>query len=142
MSDYYQFVGEFEDKFGETRKVHRDKGGKLRIAQTRPTPVLELNRAAAVLIGENIRRIRKKQDMTLEELCVKAGLSHASGLAKNRMWEIEKGARKGQGIRFGTLFALANALDVSPCAILPSKKEVFTAAGVKVVRGPETLAAG
>lgn len=139
MSDYYKKVGEFEDKYGDKRTIHRANGGVLRVANKRQTPVLALNRAAAPLIGENIRRLREQRGMTLEELCIKAGL--ASVYPKARMWEIEKGTRKGHGIRMGTLFALAYALEVSPCALLPSSEKVFSQAGVRSVRGPETLAA-
>ena len=139
MTDYYKKVGEFEDKYGDKRTIHRVSGSVLRVANTRKTPALALNRAVAPLIGEKIRRLREERGMTLEELCVKAGL--ASVYPKMRMWEIEKGTRKGHGIRFGTLYAIAHALDVSPNCLLPSAKTVFEQAGVRTVRGAETLAA-
>jgi hypothetical protein len=55
------------------------------------------------------------------------------------MWEIENGVRK-EGVRFGTLYAIAIALDVEVSDLIPTRAEVVELAPVEVVVEP-TLSA-
>jgi transcriptional regulator with XRE-family HTH domain len=71
--------------------------------------------------------LRLAQGLTLEELCLRAGL--VSATPKSRMWEIENGTRK-EGLRFGTLFALAHALGVEASDLLPSVAEALCLADI------------
>jgi lambda repressor-like predicted transcriptional regulator len=114
------------DRYGETREIHHTRHG-LKVKRNSVTPVLNLNAHVGRLTGEKIRAEREAQGMTLAQLCVAAGLSSAT--PKARMWEIEQGVRK-EGLRFGTLFAIAFALGVEPCQLLPSVAEAAAAAGV------------
>lgn len=122
-----EIIVEFEDKYGEKRIIHRDRNG-MKLKRARITPALALNQTAGSLVGQRIKALRKKRGMTLAELCQRAGLS--SSTPKSRMWEIENGVRK-QGVRLGTLYAIAHALGVEATALLPSNKELLTAADVE-----------
>lgn len=126
MNSHKNVVATFADKYGEVKQIHATRHG-LKVARGKSTVVLKLNGAIAPLIGLNIRRERLAQKMTLEQLCRKAGL--ASATPKSRMYEIEKGSR-GEGIRMGTLYAIAVALGVAPSYLLPSTEEALRDAGV------------
>jgi DNA-binding Xre family transcriptional regulator len=118
---------EFEDQYGDVRVIHRKKGSRLSVKRLGDTPVHALNRAAAVLIGYKIREVRTRKSMSLADLCIKAGL--ASATPKQRMHEIEVGKRQ-EGMRLGTLFAIALALEVDVSSLLPRSAEVAEKAGV------------
>ncbi|MCB0257153.1 MAG: helix-turn-helix transcriptional regulator [Anaerolineae bacterium] len=122
-------VGEMLDhKTGEKKIVHSPRGRSLRILKNMDTPALRLNRVAAVLIGERIRELRISREMTLEELATTAGLS--SQTPRSYMWSIEN-AQRGQGIRLGTLFAIAAALDCKIDELLPSTGQVLKSAAAE-----------
>jgi len=127
MNSNKNVVAEFTDKYGDKRQIHHTRHG-LKVKNKKTTPILMLNPVIGRLVGEKIREKRKERGMTLEELCVKAGIS--SSTPKSRMWEIEKGVR-GEGLRFGTLYVLAIALDVEVDELLPTKEEVMDMAGLK-----------
>lgn len=122
----------YEDKFGDERVIHKTRHG-LKVKQTKATPILKLNQAIAGMIGERIRYYRQQRGYTLEELATRTGM--VAGWPKNRMWEIENAVRK-QGVRLGTLYALAMALDVPVAALLPPVDEVAAEAGVQEVEVP------
>jgi len=125
-------VAEFVNELGETRIIHRPKGprvGSLRVLNPSNSPALRLNRAAASLIGERIRSSRLAAGMTLEQLGVRAGLK--GNPVKTYVFAIEKGKR-GEGIRFGTLYAIALALECDVSDLLPTPREVADAAGVAI----------
>lgn len=109
-------VAEFTDKYGETKIIHRDKNG-LRVKRECKTPILRFNQAISRQVGAKVKARRIACGMTLEQLATKCGIT--SGHPKNRMWEIEN-ALRGQGMRMGTLFALAWALDCEVGDLLPS----------------------
>ena len=135
METVYQpknVVAEFVNELGERRIIHRPKGksaGSLRILNPSNSPALRLNRAAAKLIGARIREARLAAGMTLEELGTRAGLK--GNPVKNYVFAIERGARQ-EGIRFGTLYAIALGLNVSVSELMPSAQDVSEAAGVGV----------
>lgn len=123
-------IAEFQNELGETRIVHRPKGrnvGSLRILKQSDSASHRLNRAAAVLIGARIKAARLSRGMTLEQLGERAGLK--GNPVKVYMFSIEKAARR-EGIRFGTLYAIALALDCSIDELMPPTKEVRQAANV------------
>lgn len=122
-------VATFTDRYGTERKVHATRHG-LTVKREAQTVALKLNQQIAGMIGTNIREARIARGWSLEELCIKAGL--ASATPKNRMWEIENSIRK-EGIRLGTLYALAAALDVEPASLLPSLETVMALAEVAPV---------
>jgi len=112
-----EIVGVFEDKFGEEKTVHRPKGRRLRVLKNLDTPVLRMNRVAAELIGQLIRERRISAGLTLEELGERAGLSSLT--KKQYVWGIEH-ATRGQGVRIGTLYAIARILKCEVGDLLPS----------------------
>lgn len=116
---------EFEDKFGDIRTIHHNQSpnGPLRVKRLRVTPVLALNQHVGVAVGKRVHDLRVKRGLTLLELAERAGLLGG----KARMWEIENSLRV-QGVRLGTLFALAMALGVEVSALLPSVAEVTSVA--------------
>lgn len=128
-------VAEFTDRFGETRQIHRNKNG-LAVKRGSKTVALRLNSVIAGLIGARICAERTRKGYTLEQLCLRAGL--VSTTPKSRMWEIENNVRK-EGLRFGTLVAVAVALDVEVSSLLPTNAEVLELAPVEIVTEP-TLA--
>ncbi len=116
----------FTDRFGETREIHHTRHG-LTVKRQNSTVALQLNQVVAAGIGDRIRAERERQGLTLAELCIKAGL--VSTTPKSRMWEIENSVRK-EGVRLGTLYAIAVALGVTPMCLLPSIEEVLERASV------------
>ena len=132
----------FLDQYGDKRTIYRH-AGKLRVKQCRTTPAILLNRAAATLIGQRIQRARKAAGLTLEQLHQLAGLEAAQGFAKQRMHEIERAGtgrttKQRQGLRMGTLYALAMALGTEPYALMPTAQEVAEKAGVSFVENNTT----
>ena len=124
------------DQFGDERVVHRVKGRRLSVKRQGNTPVHALNRAVAVALGHRIRQAREAAGLSLAELCERAGLASAS--PKQRMYEIERGHRR-DGMRLGTLYAIAIALDMAPAELLPSPAEVSVAAGVRMGERAQAL---
>jgi hypothetical protein len=61
-------------------------------------------------------------------LAVRCGM--VNGHPKNRMYEIEAGQRR-QGVRLGTLYAIAAALNVEATSFLPPVSDVLAKADVK-----------
>lgn len=122
-----QVVATIVDKFGEDRDVVQ-RGSRIRIANSGTTPILAMNRTAGVKVGERIRAARLAAGLTLEECAIRAGMT--SGWPKNRMYEIETTVRN-QGIRLGTLYAIAAALDVDVRSLIPSLEEVLAETDVE-----------
>ena len=118
----------FTDKFGEERTVHHTHNG-FRLKNRESTVVLHLNPIVGSLVGQRIKQERERQKLTLANLCIKSGL--VSVLPKSRMWEIENNVRV-QGIRFGTLYAIAMALSVEARELLPSNAEVKEHSGLSI----------
>ena len=127
----------FTDQYGEDRVIYRQKGA-YRIKNRDDTIAHVLNRTAADMIGKRIREKRLSRGLTLDGLLAKAGLVAAPGLGKSRMYEIENAGknRRGanaQGVRFGTLYALAMALECPITDLLPTTEEIARHAGVALV---------
>lgn len=123
-------VATFLDQYGETRVIHRSQGSGnkgLRVMKNGSTPVELLNRAAARLLGRAIKARRQSLGLSLEDLGVKAGLK--SGNHKQYVWSIEN-AMRDKGVRLGTLYAIAAALDCEPGDLMPSGEEVRRVARV------------
>jgi DNA-binding XRE family transcriptional regulator len=114
---------EFTDRYGDTRVIHHNQSanGPLRVKRTSVTPALALNGVVAKRLGENVRALRVERGYTQLELAERAGLRGG----KQTMWQIEN-ALRGMGVRLGTLYVLAAALDVEVSALLPSVSEVVT----------------
>ena len=114
----------FVDDYGRERVIHAGKNG-LKLQRLRVTPVLALNQAIGQMVGQRVKAWRQKRQMSQTELCFRAGI--VSATPKQRMYEIESGSRK-EGIRLGTLYALANALDLKVEALLPTVQEALEGA--------------
>ena len=123
-----QVIATIKDKFGEDRRVVQ-RGSRIRIAANTATPILALNREVAALIGARIREVRMDAGLTLEECAIRAGM--VSGWPKDRMHEIET-AKRGQGMRLGTLYAIAAALQVEVAELMPTVEEVMEKADVEM----------
>lgn len=133
---------QFTDQYGEERTIYRQKGNALRIKKREDTISHVLNRAAAELVGQRIKKIRLAKGYTLDGLLARAGLASGAGQGKMRMYEIENAGknRRGanaQGVRFGTLYALAIALECEVTELLPSANEIARHAGVALVTPKE-----
>lgn len=121
-----QVIATIKDKFGEDRRVVQ-RGSRIRIAQNTATPILAMNREVSVLIGQKIRLARQAAGLSLEECAIRSGI--VSGWPKNRMYEIET-ANRQQGVKIGTLYAIACALGVEVSEFMPSVADVMHLADV------------
>jgi hypothetical protein len=126
----------FRDQYGDERVIHRQRGQALRVKKKDDSVSHLLNRSAAILMGQRIKAEREAAGLTLEQLFERSGLA-APGYGKQRMYVIENGGsterRQKQGVRFGTLYAIALALGVAPQDLMPSAKDVAKHAGVDLV---------
>ena len=134
---------EFVDQYGEKRTIYRQRGQALRVKKRKDSVSHLLNRAAAKLTGQRIKAARLAAGMSLDELHDKAGLTAAPGLSKQRMYEIENAGKNhrgsnANGVRFGTLYALAIALECDAADLLPTKAEVMREAGLGLVSSVAT----
>lgn len=119
-----KIVTEFVDELGDKKIIHKDHRGRLAFRRNSSTTAALLTQIVAPLIGNRIKKERLKQGMTMRELGEKAGMAAASNkYLKSRINEIEHGMRGG--IRFGTLYAFALALEVNPRQLLPTINEVL-----------------
>ena len=84
--------------------------------------IQELGQSIGYFVGLRIQQERMKKGLTLRELCLKAGLA-AGRSPKVRMWEIESSSQN-KGIRLGTLYVIALALEIEPTDLLPTKQEI------------------
>ena len=121
-------IAKFVDQYGEEQIIHRAKGRRLSIFKGGKTPALALNRAAVQMIGDRIKERRLKSGLTMKQLCQRAGLVSQS--PKQYIWSIENALRM-QGMRMGTLYALAYALECEPSDLMPSVNDVLNASQVK-----------
>lgn len=133
---------DFTDQYGERRTIYRQSGDALRIKKRSDTVSHLLNRVAAEMTGDRIKARRIAMGLTLDGLLSKAGLAAGPGQGKQRMYEIENagrnhrtglGKRQAQGVRLGTLYALAIALECDVSDLLPTAKEVSEKAGVGLI---------
>ncbi len=121
-------VASFTDKYGDTRRIYQQGArGALKRERNEDTVSHKLSRAASAIIGANIKARRIAAGLSLEELCIKAGLR--SETPKNRMWEIENAIRR-TGTRMGTLYALAGALRCEVADLVPTVMDVMMQAGI------------
>lgn len=121
-------VAEFTDQYGEKQVIHRKKGRRLSVFRNNETPVLVINRAVSILIGQKIKAKRLSLKMTLRDLCIRTGISNVN--PKEYMWSIESATRMN-GCRMGTLFAIARALNCEVSELLPTTKEALEYAEIK-----------
>lgn len=126
---------EFVDQYGEKRTLHRLNGNPLRVKRKGNTVVHALNRVVGFAIGRRIRELRIARGWSLDFLAHRAGLAAGAGQYKDRMWEIENSLRQ-HGVKHGTLYAIAIALGVPVCDLLPSADDVAKAAGCELNGDP------
>lgn len=115
-------VATFVDNYGELRVIHRKQGRRLSVFNGGDTPALRMNRAAAILIGKNIKAKRLEHKMSQKLLCQKAGLVNVN--PKQCIHSLENAKRQG-GSRMGTLYAIAFALECEVSELLPSVEAVL-----------------
>lgn len=114
-------VAKFIDQYGEERIIYRKKGMRdLSIKNNTSTRLLTMNRVISRIIGINVNKFRTKNSMSMSQLGKLLGMNASP---KQRVYEIEKSNRK-QGVRLGTLFLLAEALNVDITDILPSMDDI------------------
>ncbi len=129
MNSNTNIVATFTDRFGEERKIHATRHG-LTLKRREETSCQVLSKAISGYFGERVRAIRQSKDMTMQELAIKASLS-TGGNAKDRVYAIEKNMR-GCGVRFGTVYQIAMALEVEIVDLLPTTETVRQMTGVKL----------
>lgn len=108
----------FQNQYGENEELRRTRWG-WRMKRQTTTPAIEMNRVIAKLMGQKIREMREDRGLTMKQLGISAGMT---GNPKQRVWAIEN-ATRGEGIRLGTLFAIAMVLDCEVSDLLPSVEE-------------------
>jgi DNA-binding Xre family transcriptional regulator len=122
-------VAEFVDEYGDKQTIHRPKGRRLSVFKGMDTPALRLNRAIAVLMGQRIKARRLSLGLSLKEVAYRAGMQSVS--PKQYIHRIESPLEHRKGtVRFGTLYALAYALECAPTDLMPTPDEVMALAGV------------
>lgn len=126
MNTNANIVATFQDRFGEERKIHATRHG-LKVKRRTDTNCQVLSKAISGYIGERIRAVRQRKGMTMEELGLRAGLT-TGGNFKQRVYEIEHNQRS-IGIRFGTVYQIAIALDVAIEDLMPSTDAVKVMTG-------------
>ena len=124
---------EFEDRFGEKQIIHRGSGSRLQIRRKEPTVALALAKSVGAHIGQRIKDERLKAGMSMPSLANRSGLRGG----KQVIYSIEQGLNVG--VRIGTLYALAVALNVSPFSLMPSVSVVMESAGVQMQNGEARL---
>jgi DNA-binding Xre family transcriptional regulator len=120
-------VAAYTDKNGDERIIHAPKGRSVRRFEGSDTPQRRMNRAAAIFIGQAVRERRMELGMTQKDLCIRAGLVNTN--PKAYICDLEM-ARRAEGMRLGTLFALAVALQCEVADLLPPNEAVMEMAGV------------
>lgn len=126
-------VARFTDKYGEERIIQYNQNCDLVIKNSPNTVFRELSIAVAPFIAERIKEERIKKGMTLKELGEASGFGWAN--PKQRMYEIENAAKhqksrkknpagNGYGIKIGTLYSIAYALNVEPYELIPPLKKL------------------
>lgn len=123
-------LAEFEDRYGDSRVIHRKPNGVLAVARQRATVSHALGKWIGQYVGRRIREERLARGFTMDEVMIRAGLLGG----KSRMYEIEQA--QSIGIRLGTLYAMAAALEVDVTSLLPPAAEVMEHAQVQEVRQP------
>lgn len=131
-----KFVCDYTDQYGDKRTIHKTRHG---LAKKRPrsTPIIAMSNACAILLGRNIKNARQRTGMTMKQLGDSAGFIDVQ--VKNRIWSIENPTDGRGGIRLGSLYAIACALNVHPADLLPTTDEVLALAGVKIARPAPTF---
>lgn len=125
MNTNDNIVATFKNRFGEEGKIHSTRHG-LTVKRRTDTNCQVLSKAISGYFGERVRAIRQRKEMTMEELGTRAGLSNAN--VKSRVYEIEHNLR-GIGVRFGTVYQIAIALEVPIEDLLPSTETVKALTG-------------
>lgn len=126
-------IASFVDTYGDERVIHRPVGRKLAVFNGGDTPILRMNRAVAVLFGQRVHQRRGALKLSQRELCQRAGFVDVN--PKQRIHAIETATRL-KGVRFGTLYALAHALECEPFDLMPTLQEALDLAGVS----PQSIA--
>lgn len=117
-------IGTFTDEYGEERVVRRLRKGKVAVARQRTRPAIALTKAIGEYVGQRVRQERLKRGITANDLADMAGLSGG----KQRIYWIEN--CMDNGVRIGTVYALAHALGLPPTDFLPPLDWALEAAGV------------
>lgn len=118
-----KIIGTLTNKYGDPVQIHKTRHGLKRLREV-TSPIIEYNRAIAPLVSARIKALRLKNGWTLLEMAKRMGW--LTGNPKERAWAIENNTR-GEGVRLGTLYRLAEEFGVNICELLPSLEEVSEA---------------
>lgn len=130
MNSNANIVATFSDQFGEQRKIHSTRNG-LTVKRREDTHCNVLSKAISGYVGERIKAVRQSKEMSMEELGLRAGLTSGNNI-KQRVWAIESNLQ-GRGIKFGTLYQIAIALDVAITELMPTTETVKQMTGTKMM---------
>ena len=117
---------EFTDQYGEQQVIHRGSSSRLQIRRNRSTVSLAMSKAIGKIVGQRIKEARVVAGLTMPRLAERAGLLGG----KQTIYGIEEGL--STGIRLGTLYAIAAALNVSPLSLLPPMSDVMEQTGAQM----------
>lgn len=129
MNTNSNIVATYTDRFGDERKIHSTRHG-LTLKRRNDTNNQVLSTAISGYIGERIRAIRQHKNITMEALGFRAGLTTGNNL-KQRVYEIEHNLRS-TGIRFGTVYQIAIALEIEIAELMPTTEAVKQMTGAKL----------
>lgn len=125
---------QFVNENGELKTLHWSRNNNKFVIKHEPrTLPTVLTHAVNELIGPILRTKRQELGLSMGQVGTRAGLMRDTKYAKHRMYEIEKGSkfRKSQGIKIGTLYAIAHAMKIEPAELLPKLEDVLNLSGAK-----------
>lgn len=122
---------EFTDQFGEHQVIHRRENGVLRIRRKAPTVVLAMTSAVGKFVGQRVHEERVKAGLTMDALAERSGLKGG----KQAIYHVEQALNTG--VRLGTLYAIAVALNVSPFSLLPPVEVVLSESGAAMTQAEQ-----
>lgn len=115
---------------GKERRMPRRELTKDESSRLAETNNQRLSKAISGYIGQQIATYRTARGMTMDDLGRRAGLTTGRNF-KQRVYEIEHNLRS-VGIRFGTVYQIAIALEVDARDLMPSVKDAQAMTGIKL----------
>lgn len=126
----------FVDKYSEKRQRRHTKKNGTKVKREKDTLCQVFSKAISDYFGKKVKEIRIKKGISLRDLAFLSGIELGPH-GKERIYAIENNTRDN-GVRLGTIYSIALALDVPVSDLIPTKDEAAKLAGVRFV-GVKTL---